>query len=119
MHAVALEAPSNVHYSDLQVDFERMVDIHSFRLQMAYGDVRGQMNLLEGNFHDVYFGSECQHLVRDLRPGVPYTFRVCCRVEGDTEWSAWSLPRVATTNYDPFGKFRTPGVTDRFVPLYS
>ncbi|XP_069692262.1 cytokine receptor-like factor 3 [Periplaneta americana] len=85
-----------------EVDFERMVDVHSFRLQMAYDDVRGQMNLMESNFHDVYFGPECQHLVRDLRPGVPYTFRVCCRVEGDTEWSAWSLPRVATTSYDPF-----------------
>ena len=87
------------------MDFERTVDIHSFRLQMAYDDVRDQMSLLKDNFHDVYFGTEYQHLVRDLRPGVPYTFRVCCRVEGDMEWSAWSLPRVAKTNYDPFCKF--------------
>jgi len=85
-----------------EVDFERTVDIHSFRLQVAYDDVRDQMSLLKDNFHDVYFGTEYQHLVRDLRPGVPYTFRVCCRVEGDMEWSAWSLPRVAKTNYDPF-----------------
>lgn len=90
------------------MDFERTVDIHSFRLQMAYDDVRDQMSLLKDNFHDVYFGTEYQHLVRDLRPGVPYTFRVCCRVEGDMEWSAWSLPRVAKTNYDPFCKFH-PG----------
>jgi hypothetical protein len=97
------------------VDFERVVDIHSFRLQMAHDDVRGQMSLLKGNFHDVYFGPECQYLVRDLRPGVPYTFRVCCRVEGDTEWSAWSLPCVATTNYAAFCKFR-PG--DKFVSYF-
>ncbi|XP_021931889.1 cytokine receptor-like factor 3 isoform X2 [Zootermopsis nevadensis] len=85
-----------------EVDFERVVDIHSFRLQMAYDDVRGQMSLLKGNFHDIYFGPECQYLVRDLCPGVPYTFRVSCQVEGDIEWSAWSLPHVATTNYAPF-----------------
>ena len=69
---------------------------------MAYGDLRDQIILLEGNFHDVFCGLECQYLVRDLRPGIPYTFRVCCRIEGDPEWSAWSLPRVATTNLDPF-----------------
>ncbi|KAJ9580193.1 hypothetical protein L9F63_004136, partial [Diploptera punctata] len=85
-----------------EVDFERTVDIHSFRLQMAYGDLREQILLLDSNFHDVFCGLECQYLVRDLRPGVPYTFRVCCRVEGDPQWSAWSLPRVASTSLVPF-----------------
>ncbi|PSN57173.1 Cytokine receptor-like factor 3 [Blattella germanica] len=69
-------------------------------LLMAYDDVRGQ-SLLESNFHDVYQGPECQFLVRDLRQGVPYTFRVSCRVEGG-DWGAWSLPRVAATCLAPF-----------------
>ncbi|XP_067005083.1 cytokine receptor-like factor 3 [Anabrus simplex] len=89
-----------VHWEE--VDLERVVDISSFRLQMAYGDVRGQCQAMEPNFHDVYVGPENQHLIRDLRPGVPYTFRVCCRIEGDTEWNAWSLPKVATTHQEPF-----------------
>nr|CAD7265526.1 unnamed protein product [Timema shepardi] len=84
------------------VDYERAVDVHSFRLQLAYGDVRGQDHLQLSNYHDAYIGPEGQHLVRDLRPGVPYTFRVCCRVEGSSDWSAWSLPRVALTRQQPF-----------------
>nr|CAD7412119.1 unnamed protein product [Timema cristinae] len=70
-----------------EVDYERVVDVHSFRLQLAYGDVRGQDHLQLSNYHDAYVGPEGQHLVRDLRPGVPYTFRVCCRVEGSSDWS--------------------------------
>nr|CAD7433156.1 unnamed protein product [Timema monikensis] len=85
-----------------EVDYERVVDVHSFRLQLAYGDVRGQDHLQLSNYHDAYVGPEGQHLVRDLRPGVPYTFRVCCRVEGSSDWSAWSLPRVALTHQQPF-----------------
>nr|CAD7602460.1 unnamed protein product [Timema genevievae] len=85
-----------------EVDYERVVDVHSFRLQLAYGDVRGQDHLQLSNYHDAYVGPEGQHLVRDLRPGVPYTFRVCCRVEGSSDWSAWSLPRVALTHQEPF-----------------
>nr|CAD7461463.1 unnamed protein product [Timema tahoe] len=85
-----------------EVDYERVVDVHSFRLQLAYGDVRGQDHLQLSNYHDTYVGPEGQHLVRDLRPGVPYTFRVCCRVEGSSDWSAWSLPRVALTHQEPF-----------------
>ncbi|KAJ8883733.1 hypothetical protein PR048_015587 [Dryococelus australis] len=79
-----------------------MVDVHSFRLQLAYGDVRGQDHLVASNFHDVYVGPESQYLVRDLQPNVPYTFRVCCRAEGASGWSAWSLPRVAVTLQPPF-----------------
>ncbi|KAK7863037.1 hypothetical protein R5R35_010779 [Gryllus longicercus] len=89
-----------VHWEE--VDMERVVDVSSFRLQMAYGDMASRNSLLESNFHDVYQGPETQHLVRDLRQGEPYTFRVCCRVEGDTEWSAWSLPHVASSNQEPF-----------------
>ncbi|XP_046405509.1 cytokine receptor-like factor 3 isoform X2 [Ischnura elegans] len=120
-----------VHWEE--VDLERTVDVLSFRLQCAHGDLsesgiatavegggdveesegtsKGKgtptrlpstSRFLEGNFHDMYRGPETEHLVRDLKPGEQYTFRVCCRVEGDTEWSAWSLPRVAATNQDHF-----------------
>ncbi|XP_071443717.1 cytokine receptor-like factor 3 isoform X2 [Hetaerina americana] len=120
-----------VHWEE--VDLERTVDVLSFRLQCAHGDLsesglatavegggdveevegpsKGKgtptrlstnSRFLEGNFHDMYRGPETEHLVRDLKPGEQYTFRVCCRVEGDTEWSAWSLPRVAVTNQNHF-----------------
>ncbi|XP_063222608.1 cytokine receptor-like factor 3 [Bacillus rossius redtenbacheri] len=89
-----------VHWEE--VDYERAVDVHSFRLQLAYGDVRGQEQLEACNYHDVYEGPERQFLVRDLQPDTPYTFRVCCRAEGSAGWSAWSLPRVAATAQPPF-----------------
>jgi len=52
----------------------------------------------------VYKGPELTFLVKELIPGQPYTFRVCCRAEGDQEWSAWSLAKVAVTRHKPFGK---------------
>lgn len=85
-----------------EVDFEHSVDIHSFRLQYAYGDIRDQPHLMNTNFHDVYEGPDTQYLVRDLRPNNLYTFRVCCLVEGESDWSAWSLPRVGSSNITPF-----------------
>ncbi|KAE8739490.1 hypothetical protein FOCC_FOCC014986 [Frankliniella occidentalis] len=89
-----------VHWEE--IDFEHSVDIHAFRLQYAYGDIRNQPHLMDTNFHDVYEGPDTQYLVRDLRPSSTYTFRVSCLVEGESDWSAWSLPRVGSSNITPF-----------------
>lgn len=89
-----------VHWEE--IDFEHSVDIHAFRLQYAYGDIRNQPHLMGTNFHDVYEGPDTQYLVRDLRPSTSYTFRVCCLAEGESDWSAWSLPRIGSSSITPF-----------------
>ncbi|KAF4519359.1 hypothetical protein B566_EDAN011365 [Ephemera danica] len=84
-----------------EIEPEHPVDLSQFRLQRAYGDACADPQL-ETNFFDVYRGPEPSFLVKELAPGQPYTFRVCCRAEGDQEWSAWSLPQVAKTSQQPF-----------------
>ncbi|CAH1985574.1 unnamed protein product [Acanthoscelides obtectus] len=80
---------------------ERMTDIQEFKLQRAFGDVTKDLHLIV-NFNDCYKGPETQHLVKDLQPGQPYSFRVACKFEGIAEWSAWSLPQVSSTRLKPF-----------------
>jgi hypothetical protein len=86
-----------------QVDQERSIDFCQFRLQKAHGDANTQPQL-EANFHDVYQGPEPSFLAKELIPGQPYSFRVCCRAEGDQDWSAWSLSKVAVTRLKSFGR---------------
>ncbi|XP_049853008.1 cytokine receptor-like factor 3 isoform X2 [Schistocerca gregaria] len=89
-----------VHWQ--QVETEKPAEIGSFRLQRAYGDVRGRREL-EANFHDEYVGPECQYLIRNLRPKEPVTLRVCCREDSElAPWSAWSVLHVAATSLPPF-----------------
>ncbi|XP_059470032.1 cytokine receptor-like factor 3 [Neocloeon triangulifer] len=85
-----------------EVDQGRAVDFCQFRLQRAHGDACHNPSL-EANFHDIYRGPDASFLAKELIPGDPYTFRVCSRAEGDQEWSAWSLPKVAITRLKHFG----------------
>ncbi|XP_072882554.1 cytokine receptor-like factor 3 isoform X2 [Hemitrygon akajei] len=50
-----------------------------------------------GHFEDVYSGPDTEFIVLHLDPNVNYTFRVCARGEGHTEWSPWSIPQTAYT----------------------
>lgn len=70
-------------------------------MQRAFGDVNAQEHLI-ANFTDCYVGLETQFLVKELQPNQPYSFRVCCKFEGSTEWSPWSLPYVTSTSIKPF-----------------
>ncbi|KAJ8920490.1 hypothetical protein NQ315_005359 [Exocentrus adspersus] len=82
-------------------DDEKLTDIQEFKLQRAFGDVIKEKHLLV-NFHDCYLGQETQFLVKDLKVDQPYSFRVCCKFEGNPEWSPWSLPQVKCTSLKPF-----------------
>ncbi|KAJ3664620.1 hypothetical protein Zmor_000174 [Zophobas morio] len=80
---------------------DRCVDIQEFRLQRAFGDVTAQQHL-KANFSDCYLGLETQFLLKDLQANQLYSFRVCCKFEGSSEWSPWSLPHVTSTTIKPF-----------------
>ncbi|XP_075230786.1 cytokine receptor-like factor 3 [Lycorma delicatula] len=90
-----------VHWEEVEV--ERPVDIQSFRLQIAVGDYPdANQNHTNAKYRDIYEGMDSAYLVRDLKTNQPYTFRVCCQESGSKCWSAWSLPKVATTHIPPF-----------------
>lgn len=40
--------------------------------------------------------------MKDLQACLPYSFRVCCKFEGSSEWSPWSLPQVFSTSIKAF-----------------
>ncbi|XP_028129694.1 cytokine receptor-like factor 3 isoform X2 [Diabrotica virgifera virgifera] len=80
---------------------EKVTDIEEFRLQKALGNVHEDKHLVV-NFHDAYKGLDCQFLQKDLKVNEQYSFRVCCKFEGTTEWSPWSLPQVGSTSLKPF-----------------
>ncbi|XP_044257887.1 cytokine receptor-like factor 3 [Tribolium madens] len=96
-----VEKPGAVLVEWQSVDDERCVDIQEFRLQRAFGDVISEKHL-ETNFFDCYVGAETQFLVKDLHPNQLYSFRVCCKFEGSSDWSPWSLPQVTKTTIKPF-----------------
>lgn len=50
----------------------------------------------------IFLGPETQYLVRELQAYQPYSFKVCCKFEGSSEWSPWSLPQVFVTNLKAF-----------------
>ncbi|EEZ97840.1 Cytokine receptor-like factor 3 [Tribolium castaneum] len=96
-----VEKPGAILVEWQSVDDERCVDIQEFRLQRAFGDVISEKHL-EINFSDCYVGAETQFLVKDLRPNQLYSFRVCCKFEGSSDWSPWSLSQVTRTSIKPF-----------------
>ncbi|XP_046688934.1 uncharacterized protein LOC124374831, partial [Homalodisca vitripennis] len=78
---------------------DRGVDDHTYLLQLG-GRLPTPPQCLTGPlplYRDVYRGPDTSCVVRDVRPGAPYTLRVCgCGEQG--QWGAWSLPRLATTH---------------------
>ncbi|XP_030763265.1 cytokine receptor-like factor 3 [Sitophilus oryzae] len=74
---------------------DRVKDIQEFRLQRAFGDVTKQKNTV--NFLDCYRGLDTQFLLRDIQICQPYSFRICCKFDGFTVWSPWSVPQVGIT----------------------
>ncbi|XP_072393879.1 cytokine receptor-like factor 3 [Diabrotica undecimpunctata] len=80
---------------------EKVTDIEEFRLQKALGNVYEDKHLVV-NFHDTYKGLDYQFLQKDLKANEKYSFRVCCKFEGTTEWSPWSLPQVGSTSLKHF-----------------
>lgn len=70
---------------------DKLTDIQEFRLQKAF------MNAKVIDYQDCYIGSESQYLVRDLQINETYLFRVCCKFEGSSSWSSWSIPQSAKT----------------------
>ncbi|CAG5119599.1 unnamed protein product, partial [Candidula unifasciata] len=72
-------------------------EMYEFWLQYAMG---GYKNLNDSNavFHTAYVGTSNSYLVKHLRTNTAYTFRVCGRGESATPWSAWGVPKVASTS---------------------
>ncbi|KAJ8984693.1 hypothetical protein NQ317_004952 [Molorchus minor] len=89
-----------VEWQSIEND-DRSVDIQEFRLQRAFGDVTKERHLVL-NFSDCYRGLDTQFLVKDLQINQLYSFRICCKWEGISEWSPWSLPQVFCTTLMPF-----------------
>ncbi|XP_023020995.2 cytokine receptor-like factor 3 [Leptinotarsa decemlineata] len=89
-----------IEWRNVEIE-ERMTDIQEFRLQRAFGDVVKDKHLV-ANFKDCYKGLDTQFLVKDLLARQPYSFRVCCKFEGTSEWSPWSLPQVSSTSLKHF-----------------
>jgi len=75
---------------------DKIKDIQKFRLQRAYGDVLKDKNLA-ANFIDCYTGLDSQFLLRDIQILQLYSFRICCKFDGSSEWSPWSVPQVGST----------------------
>lgn len=74
---------------------------------MAFGSYpdSNQNHHTTAKYRDIYEGIDLSYLVRDLRVNQSYTFRVCCQESGSKNWSAWSIPKVASTHIPPFGLY--------------
>ncbi|XP_066251379.1 cytokine receptor-like factor 3 [Euwallacea similis] len=84
-------------------------DIEEFKLQRTFGDVTKDNNL-PVNYIDCYEGSSYEHLLRDIQISQPYTFRVCCKFSGLTQWSPWSFPKVGITKIPCLAWKPSPGL---------
>ncbi|KAF7280628.1 cytokine receptor-like factor 3 [Rhynchophorus ferrugineus] len=87
---------------------DKVRDIQEFKLQRAFGDVVKEKNL-SVNFIDCYKGQETQFLLRDIQISQPYSFRICCKFDGTSDWSPWSVPQVGLTNLKWFYWENAPG----------
>lgn len=43
-----------------------------------------------------------QYLVKDLKLNEPYSFRICCKFDGCSDWSPWSVPQAGLTKLAPY-----------------
>ena len=57
------------------------------------------------SFHQAYVGPNTSHLVKHLRSGTVYSFRVNCRPDSESDWCIWSVPRQAVTNLPHYREF--------------
>lgn len=97
-----VERPGSIFVEWKSTDLDdRAGDIQAFRMQRAYGNVIKQKHLV-ANFNDCYIGPENQYLVKYLQSDQEYSFRVCCKYEGSSIWSQWSVPQVACTKLPKF-----------------
>ena len=80
---------------NLQVDDS--YESSEFCLQFCYGKVCSDESSTV-SFHQAYTGPNTSHLVKHLRVGAVYSFRVCSRSDPDSNWCIWSVPRQAATN---------------------
>ncbi|KAL1509645.1 hypothetical protein ABEB36_004351 [Hypothenemus hampei] len=80
---------------------DKTKDIQEFKLQRAFGDVTKEKTITVP-FLDCYSGVDTQYLLRDIQISQPYSFRVCCKFEGMTAWSPWSVPEVGLTTLPSF-----------------
>ncbi|KAK3575847.1 hypothetical protein CHS0354_008029 [Potamilus streckersoni] len=69
-------------------------EITQFCLQYCYGSVK---HMTDVTFHTAYVGPHNSCLVKHLRTNTSYTLRVRGRSDADSDWSPWSVPRVAMT----------------------
>ncbi|KAK0058945.1 cytokine receptor-like factor 3 isoform X1 [Biomphalaria pfeifferi] len=96
----ALEKPGSllIQWADESDDDS---EICEFWLQYAMGNYKS-INEINAVFHTAYTGTATSFLIKHLRTQTAYTFRVCGRVDSETPWSAWSIPRVAFTTIDHY-----------------
>ncbi|KAK3091864.1 hypothetical protein FSP39_023226 [Pinctada imbricata] len=90
-----IERPGGLLVKWMEVE-EELEDVE-FCLQYCNGNIT-YSNINKATFHDAYTGPLMCHTVRHLRTKAHYSFRVRCRVVGDTEWSVWCVPRSASTS---------------------
>ncbi|GJQ74857.1 hypothetical protein Trydic_g21693 [Trypoxylus dichotomus] len=92
-----VEKPGSILVEFMSIEQEdKLTDIQEFRLQKAYLNDGGIF------YQDCYIGPESQYLVRDLQINQHYLFRVCCKFEGSSTWSSWSIPQSARTTIKPY-----------------
>ncbi|KAK9703271.1 hypothetical protein QE152_g29447 [Popillia japonica] len=95
--ASLVEKPGSVLVEFISVEQEdKLTDIQEYRLQKAYLNDGGAC------YQDCYIGPETQFLVRDLQVNEVYLFRVCCKFEGASTWSSWSIPQSGKTTIKPY-----------------
>ncbi|KAH3863853.1 cytokine receptor-like factor 3 [Dreissena polymorpha] len=92
-----VERPGSLLVSWELASHEEDLEVSEYQLQYCYGAVNA-IEADKATFHSAYMGPQSSFLVRKLRANTPYSFRVCCRVEGETYASVWSVPRVAATS---------------------
>ncbi|XP_005101005.1 cytokine receptor-like factor 3 [Aplysia californica] len=89
-----IEKPGGLLVNWSEIDEES--DITEFWLQYASGNHKSS-DSANAVYHTAYVGTSGCYLIKHLRTNSPYTLRVCGRGESDTPWSAWSIPKVAST----------------------
>lgn len=86
-----------IQWEETDVENQSGFEGVKFQLQCCPGNVDDDS--FSGEYYDVYVGPETCYIVRNLKPNVDYTFRVC---QFGAEDKDWSLPYVARTTITPY-----------------